>query len=427
MKTFSQMHKEPAELDALVALAQREHHAGRLVEAAAAYRQDSCAAARHRRGAQQPGHRPRGLGKLGEAAAQYGQAIARQPDYAEAHNNLGIVSSSRASSNGEARHIEQDAGPPAGLRRSAQQPGQSCSEPGQARRSGGTLSSKRWLSGRTTPRRTTTWATSLRDQGKLDEAAARFQQALALRPDYAEAHNNLGNIRWEQGKLDEAAARYEQALALRPDYAEAHNNLGNVLAEQGKLDEAVARFEQALALRPDLCRGAQQPGQRPLEQGKLDEAAARYEQALALRPDYAEAHNNLGNVRWSRASSTRRRHGYEQALALRPDYAEAHNNLGNVLLDQGKLDEAAARYEQALALRPDYADAQLGLATCYLVEGDYERGWPAYEGRLRMRPGLSRSPAFRAGRANPWRDAACCCSPSKAWGIRSISSDMPGC
>ena len=52
-------------------------------------------------------------------------------------------------------------------------------------------SSKRWLCGPTMPKRTTTWATSLQSQGKLDEAAARYQQALALRPDYADAQLGL--------------------------------------------------------------------------------------------------------------------------------------------------------------------------------------------------------------------------------------------
>jgi protein O-GlcNAc transferase len=51
---------------------------------------------------------------------------------------------------------------------------------------------------------------------------------LELKPDYAEAHNNLGNALNDQGKLDEAVACYRRALELKPDYAEAHNNLGNV-------------------------------------------------------------------------------------------------------------------------------------------------------------------------------------------------------
>ena len=48
-------------------------------------------------------------------------------------------------------------------------------------------------------------------------------------PDFAEAHNNLGNALAALKRRPEAAAHYRKALGLRPDYAEAHNNLGNVL------------------------------------------------------------------------------------------------------------------------------------------------------------------------------------------------------
>ena len=39
----------------------------------------------------------------------------------------------------------------------------------------------------------------------------------------------------EQG-LDEAIEAYNKALSIKPDYAEAHNNMGNALKDQGKLD-----------------------------------------------------------------------------------------------------------------------------------------------------------------------------------------------
>ncbi|MDC0432024.1 tetratricopeptide repeat protein [Hyphomicrobiales bacterium] len=63
---------------------------------------------------------------------------------------------------------------------------------------------------------------TLQELGKLDEALASYTQAIALKPDYAEAHNNLGVTLQELGKLDEALASYTQAIALKPDYSEAH-------------------------------------------------------------------------------------------------------------------------------------------------------------------------------------------------------------
>ena len=62
MTTASQTPEKPAEWDALVALAEREHRAGRLVRGGRGLSPDSCTAARRRRGPQQPGQRAKGPG-----------------------------------------------------------------------------------------------------------------------------------------------------------------------------------------------------------------------------------------------------------------------------------------------------------------------------------------------------------------------------
>ena len=48
----------------------------------------------------------------------------------------------------------------------------------------------------------------------------QYQEALRLKPDFAEAHNNLGNALRDQGQLAAAVAHYQEALCLKPDYAE---------------------------------------------------------------------------------------------------------------------------------------------------------------------------------------------------------------
>ena len=52
-----------------------------------------------------------------------------------------------------------------------------------------------------------------------------YRKALSIKPDYAEAHNNLGATLDEMGQLDEAIASYIKALSIKPDYADAIMNL----------------------------------------------------------------------------------------------------------------------------------------------------------------------------------------------------------
>ena len=89
-------------------------------------------------------------------------------------------------------------------------------------------------------------------KGKVDAAIACFQQALQIRPDFAEARNNLGNALLQMGKVDAAIACFQQALQIRPDFAEAHNDLGNALLQTGRADEAITHCRRALQIKPGL-------------------------------------------------------------------------------------------------------------------------------------------------------------------------------
>ena len=73
------------------------------------------------------------------------------------------------------------------------------------------------------------------DQGKMDEAAAEFREAIRIDPELAEAHVYLGTILGHQKKLDEAAAEFREAIRIDPGMAEAHVYLGKILGHQGKL------------------------------------------------------------------------------------------------------------------------------------------------------------------------------------------------
>ena len=76
-----------------------------------------------------------------------------------------------------------------------------------------------------------------------------------MKPDFAEAHNNLGTALKAQGKLDGAVVHYQRALALKPDFAEAHNNLGNTLNDQGQLDGCSGALPARTRAEARLCRG----------------------------------------------------------------------------------------------------------------------------------------------------------------------------
>jgi Tfp pilus assembly protein PilF len=59
-----------------------------------------------------------------------------------------------------------------------------------------------------------------------------FQEALRIKPDYAEVYNSLGAALVSQGKILEAMANFRQAIRIKPDLMEAKLNLKNLSAVQ---------------------------------------------------------------------------------------------------------------------------------------------------------------------------------------------------
>ncbi len=121
------------------------------------------------------------LGRMADAHAHFGRAVALNPGYADAHNNLG---------------------------------------------------------------------NSLAAQGRLEDAVAHFELACALEPALVNARNNLGVALVQLGRLDDAEAHYRRVLALNPDDPEAHNSLANICKMQGKFETALAHYERAIRNRP---------------------------------------------------------------------------------------------------------------------------------------------------------------------------------
>lgn len=118
---------------------------------------------------------------------------------------------------------------------------------------------------------------------KLAEAIAHFEKAIALKPDYAEALNNLGLALTQSGRPRDALPHLQASLRLKPAVYQAHNNFGIALAGCGRAEEALDAFAEASRLAPRVPNIRENHGKALLLLGRNAEAAEHFAVAAELR------------------------------------------------------------------------------------------------------------------------------------------------
>jgi Flp pilus assembly protein TadD len=123
---------------------------------------------------------------------------------------------------------------------------------------------------------------------KLDEAAAKFQEAVKLDPNDANAWNGLGWATFNAGKSPEAEQAFQRAVALEPGHPAALNGLGQIYLSLGKYDEAEKYLLKAAPQAPAAWFGlarlyllqgkfgpAREWAQKIVDSGQADEVARK--------------------------------------------------------------------------------------------------------------------------------------------------------
>ena len=160
-------------------------------------------------------------------------------------------------------------------------------------------------------------------QSRHDKSIPLLRKALQLKPNYPEAHNNLGVALKEQGDLTAAIASYKNALQLKPNHPEAHNNLGTALKEQGDLNAAIASYNNALQLKPNHPETHYNLGVALQEQGDLDEALINHKRALELDPKNSKAFYGIGLVQAVQGNLKDSKNSFLKSIELNPSNTAA--------------------------------------------------------------------------------------------------------
>jgi len=235
-------------------------------------------------------------GRLPEAAAAYRQALALKPDFLEALCNLGAVMQAMGNtvaaveifSNAVELHPDNDR-----LQYSLGAALQADRQPAAAEEAyrraldiNPDLLEARFNLGML-----------LMDSCQLEDAALCFAQITENNPHLADAHHHLGIVYFLLGNNHNASSALNRALALRPDHPETLGTLGNVMMSNGSHDHAIELFRKALKLAPGNPKLHFNLGTALKESGKQEAALASFGTALRLEPGLDKAFSEIFRIR----------------------------------------------------------------------------------------------------------------------------------
>jgi protein O-GlcNAc transferase len=186
---------------------------------------------------------------------------------------------------------------------------------------------------------------SLSSLNRQEEALAAYSQALTIQPDNATVYYNAAASLNRLGKRDQAAGALQRAIELKPDFADAMINLGHALVERGQLEEAATILKRALTLRPDSAEALNLLGKTLKDLGRIEESLEALRKAITLRPDFAQAYNTLGNVLMAMGRLEESLAAYRRAVELDPQNITAHSNLIFAMNFDPQFDAAAILQE----------------------------------------------------------------------------------
>ncbi len=262
--------------------------------------------------------------------------------------------------------------------------------------------------------------------GDLDQARARFEEAVAHDYQLPEAFHGLARVAQRQGRFADAEAACRQALAAAGgSFAPARADLGLLLLRAGRTDEARTELTRARDADPKLWRAHYGLARLALQAGDLERARAELErghdrkgvdegedlyrhgeallleatgdlegaeraalQATAVNPADPEHAELLARLYAARGYDALAIGTYEDLLA-RPGVqgsAALLHGLGRLYAAQHRYNEASSRYLQAMAADSTYAPAVKDLAGLFSLAGRWDKAAGTWLRYLELEP-----------------------------------------
>lgn len=215
--------------------------------------------------------------------------------------------------------------------------------------------------------------------GKLDQAAKRFDSVLAKDPKNVQALLALAEFRNREGKNQEAVDLIKRAIAVAPTDPTPRAALIGYHLRQKDYKSATATAQEAMQAIPDRPELMEISGRALQEAGDLDQAVMVYTKLVTLLPSSPQPYVRLAEVQLAAKNREAARETLGRGLRAQPDSVLLHRAV--VILDVEE-----KRYSDALAGARTIQKKEPKQAVGYVLEGDVlaaQQSWSAAQAAYR--------------------------------------------
>jgi len=265
-------------------------------------------------------------------------------------------------------------------------------------------------------------------------AIADYNEAIRLKPDYAEAYMERGLAKDALGDRRGVIADYNEAIRIKPDFAEAYMERGIVKRALGDRQGAFADCNEAIRLNSNyadtflirgnarlqgLDKGRKSQGSFrsffytlvvigivftgvmnrhliPLIHGDIlntsgnkKDALAKYQEAISIKPDDSYAYFQSAYVKYDLGDKEGAIADYNEAIRLNPNYVRAYARRGIALKSLGQEEKAKYDFKKAISFVPKTEDDYLGSGSAKYYLGDNQGAITDYNEAIRLNPNLA--------------------------------------
>lgn len=228
-------------------------------------------------------------------------------------------------------------------------------------------------------------AQTLYKEGRLDEAAQKFQECLALNPNNHSAVIEYACLLYFQNNDDEAIAILNNYLENNPTNLKCLILLADILYQQDQFDEAIVIWERALSINPNNAHILSACGETLRMLDQFDKAEEMFKKSLEISPDNAYALGSYGALLRSQGKLDESIYFLNKCLEINPENIFALDRLGRALYDQKKFTESIEALNKCLQLDSEdnpFTQAYLGYA--HLKQGNISDAKHAFSEALQL-------------------------------------------